>query len=85
MLKNLQRIKNCVFNAFEYFKQLSHIDGDIRITVKLGKTTGKAFYSICINKKIFTNSIQIKNQRCYSEIYSTAFYIMRNQIYNDTL
>lgn len=88
MLKNLQRIENCVFNAFEKIKQVHKYNADI-IVYALNENGGVRVQWFIIAAHMQHGSFLIKNLRVYQDVYAYAYKLLtditRPYFKNDTL
>lgn len=75
MLKNLQRIENCVYNAFEKIKELHKFDAYIAVYV-LNEDNGVQVCWFIVGVHMFRGSFLIKNARIYQDVYAYAYKLL---------
>lgn len=72
MLKNLQRIENCVHNAFEKIKELHKFDAYISVYVLNEDNCARVCWFI-VGAHMHRGSFLIKNARIYKDVYAYAY------------
>ena len=88
MLKNLQRIENCVYNAFEKIKELHKYDAYIAVYTR-NENNGVRVQWLIVATHMQHGSFLIKNARIYQDVYAYAYKLLtditRPYFKNDTL
>lgn len=76
MLKNLQRIENCVFNAFEKIKYIHKCDIDVSIHVRKEHQCIRIYCDVIKSvpsPHVDYISFVIKTARVYQDVYACAY------------
>lgn len=72
MLKNLQRIENCVYNAFEKIKYIHDFDATIAVYAR-NEDNGVRVYWFIVTAHMQRGTFLIKSARIYQEVYTYAY------------
>lgn len=75
MLKNLQRIENCVHNAFEKIKYIHGFDATIAVYARNENKCVRVQWLI-IAAHIQHGSFLIKSARIYEDVYAFAYKVL---------
>lgn len=75
MLKNLQRIENCVHNAFEKIKYIHNFDATIAVYA-LNEDKGVRICWFIVGAHVQRGAFLINNARIYQDVYACAYKLL---------